>query len=106
MGTTLALNGAYNLAGSLSKHPHDHEAAFAHYANTMHPIVEKAQKLVPGMPHILHPETEWGVWLTHAIIYLLDSIKLQKVIFMLKGPPADAVHVEQYGFEQITDMPH
>lgn len=58
------------------------------------------------MPHILHPETAWGVWLTHVVIYVLDWTQLQKVIFMLKGPPANAVHVEDFGFEQMPDAQH
>lgn len=45
MGTTLTLDGAYNLAGSLLRHPNDHDAAFNYYETAMRPIVEKTQKL-------------------------------------------------------------
>ncbi|EME43084.1 hypothetical protein DOTSEDRAFT_72460 [Dothistroma septosporum NZE10] len=106
MGTTLALNGAYNLAGALAKHPFNHEAAFAEYDMTMRPIVDKAQKLVPGMPHILHPETAWGLWLTLVIGYILTWTNLQKLIFMLKGPSANAVPMEDFGFAEAVDTQH
>lgn len=67
MGTTLALNGAYNLAGMLLRHclgdGCDFTSAFQEYETRMRPLVDAAQKLPPGVPHLIHPETAWGVWL-------------------------------------------
>ncbi|KAH8882004.1 FAD/NAD(P)-binding domain-containing protein [Thozetella sp. PMI_491] len=62
MGTTLALFGAYNLAGALSRHQDDLTAALALYEQNMRPTVDRAQKLMPGIMRIMHPETAWGVW--------------------------------------------
>ncbi len=105
MGTTLALNGAYSLAGALTRHPEDAAAAFAEYEKQMRLAVDRAQKLFPGMPHILHPETAWGVWMTNAIVGFITCTRIAKLLFMFKGPPADAVAVEEYGFRQLPEVP-
>ncbi|OJD33017.1 monooxygenase fad-binding protein [Diplodia corticola] len=60
-GTSLAIIGAYVLAGELSKHRADHEAALAAYEDVMRPVVEKAQKIGPGAPAIANPQTQWGI---------------------------------------------
>lgn len=105
MGTTLALNGAYNLAGAIARHPEDLPTAFDEYENHMRPLVDRAQKLFPGMPHLLHPETAWGVWMTNAFGYALIWSGIAKLLFKLKGPPADAEPVEEYGFRQLQEAP-
>ena len=104
MGTTLAFNGAYSLAGALSRHPDDYATAFAHYEEEMRPIVTRAQKLVPGMPHLLHPETAWGVWVMNCLVGFMTWTRIGSVLFMFFGPPADAVPVEEYGFKQMPEF--
>jgi 2-polyprenyl-6-methoxyphenol hydroxylase-like FAD-dependent oxidoreductase len=99
MGTTLALAGAYHLAGSLTSYADRHDLAFEEYEANMRPLVEKAQKLAPGMPHLLHPQTVWGVCLLRifcAAIYWSGMIHL---LSRVKGPPAQVREVREYGFE-------
>ena len=103
MGTTLALNGAYNLAGSLLRHPSDHAAAFAAYGQRMRPIVDRAQKLPPGMPHLIHPETAWGIWVMHVIGWFMSSSGVMDLMARFAGPPANAVPVEDFGFRVLAD---
>jgi 2-polyprenyl-6-methoxyphenol hydroxylase-like FAD-dependent oxidoreductase len=100
MGTTLALNGAYILAVALTEYPNDHTAALAEYEKKMRPIVDGAQKLLPGMPHIITPETAWGVWLLNAFMCLVAWSELVHLLFKFKGPPADTIPVEEYGFRR------
>ena len=54
MGTSLALVGAYVLAGELAGAA-DHEQALAAYETRMRPYVERAQQLPPGAPGLVHP---------------------------------------------------
>lgn len=103
MGTTLALVGSYNLAGALSTHPDEPDRAFAAYEQEMGPLVEKAQKLVPGAPKILLPETSWGLIVFRCIVWVLWRSGLGYVLAMLKGPPANAVSVRDFGFEQLAE---
>ncbi|WVQ92940.1 hypothetical protein IAU59_000001 [Kwoniella sp. CBS 9459] len=60
-GTTLSLVGAYILAGELAKHQDDLKAGFEGYERWMKPFAEETQRLVPGVPHIVLPNTEWGI---------------------------------------------
>ena len=60
MGITLALLGAYVLAGELARCD-DHRAAFAAYESFMRPHVRKAQRLPPGTPRIANPRSDTGV---------------------------------------------
>lgn len=105
MGTTLALIGAYTLAGALSQHPTDLPTAFSQYETAMRPTVTKAQKLAPGMPWLIHPQTAWGVWFMHALVWVLFEVTgLHLMIAKLNGPPANEVPVEEYGFRQLEDQ--
>ena len=60
MGTSLALVGAYVLAGELTTRD-DHREAFARFEATMRPYVDRAQKLPPGTPRLAFPRTRTGV---------------------------------------------
>ncbi|MCJ1399721.1 hypothetical protein MMC11_002923 [Xylographa trunciseda] len=104
MGTTLAMNGAYNLAGELTRFPDDYKTAFAEYEKHMRPLVGHAQKLVPGVPHIVHPETAWGVWILNAVSGFLVWTRIVTLLFMFKGPPNDAAPMEDYGFKQLPEL--
>jgi len=104
MGTTLALNGANSLAGSLLQHMSkehlDYTSAFAQYETKMRPLVDRAQKLPPGIPHIIHPETAWGLWILRWFSFGINQSGIGYLLAMLKGPPARAIKVEDYGFRQ------
>ena len=105
MGTTLALNGAYILAGTISKHGGSNlEAAFDEYEAKMRPLVQVAQKLVPGLPWIMHPETEWGIWVMNALLGVMSWTKAILVLFKWVGPPAGLIPVENFGFEQLPEF--
>lgn len=103
MGTTLALDGGYNLAGALTHHPNDPTAAFDEYEADMRPVVARAQKLFPGMPRIFAPQTEWGVWILNAIVYFIQISGLPKIMFNFLGPPANKVPVKDHGFSDLPE---
>jgi 2-polyprenyl-6-methoxyphenol hydroxylase-like FAD-dependent oxidoreductase len=97
MGTTLALYGAYNLAGALLAHPDDTAAAFSEYQMRMRPSVDKAQKLMPGMLRILSPETAWGVWFIDTLIKILIWSRLGELLLRLKGADTEMETIHDYG---------
>ncbi|KAI3390553.1 hypothetical protein diail_9205, partial [Diaporthe ilicicola] len=91
MGTTLAMTGAYNLAGTILQHPDDLTAAFTQYETTTRPLVSRAQKLAPGMPRLINPETAWGISVLHWLGYLMTISRIHLLLFALGvGPPANA----------------
>ncbi|UJR18478.1 hypothetical protein I4U23_005384 [Adineta vaga] len=76
MGTSLAITGAYVLAGELSKlddgeHP---SKALEAYESTFRPFVEKIQKIPFFVPAIAHPETAWKRRVFHAFAWALSKI--------------------------------
>jgi 2-polyprenyl-6-methoxyphenol hydroxylase-like FAD-dependent oxidoreductase len=96
MGTTLALAGAYHLAGSLINHPDQYDAAFEQYEQNMRPLVRKAQKLAPGMPHLIHPQTLSGVYLLRIFCAAIHWSGLIGLLSRLKGPPAQVKEIKEY----------
>lgn len=72
MGTTLAIVGAYLLAGELWHHE-KHEDAFKSYEQRMRPYVENIQKLPPGVPWLAHPKSKFGVALVNNVARILSS---------------------------------
>lgn len=62
-GTSLALAGAYILAGELGKHTGDLAAGLRCYEQQMRPIIKEMQKIPPLISTIAAPQTAWGIWL-------------------------------------------
>ena len=60
-GTSLALTGAYMLAGELSKQS-DVATGLRGYEERMRPLVKEMQKIPPFVNTILAPQTVWGIW--------------------------------------------
>ncbi|GFN16533.1 oxidoreductase [Aspergillus tubingensis] len=113
LGTTLAFSAAYKLAGYLQPYikgeSPDLSSAFTKYDEQMRPIVEDAQQLAPGMPHLINPETAWGIWTMRSLILALSYtraffyiIKLFGRILHLGPQAADYVTVEDFGFKDMT----
>jgi 2-polyprenyl-6-methoxyphenol hydroxylase-like FAD-dependent oxidoreductase len=74
LGTTMALVGAYVLAGCLVTHEHDLPKALEQYENQMRPFVDTAQRLGPGVPGIATPHTEWGIWVLNNVIATVGAL--------------------------------
>ena len=66
-GTTLALAGAYLLAGEVGKHKGNLAAGLRGYEEQMRPIINNMQKIPPLIPTIFAPQTAWGIWLRNNI---------------------------------------
>ena len=67
MGTTLAVVGAFVLAGEIAKHTALRDG-LAGYERIMRPWVNKTQKLPPGVPRIANPTSRAGVALVQAAV--------------------------------------
>ena len=82
-GVTLAMVGAYLLAGELSRHER-YQDAFASYEKLMRPYVESVQQLPPGVPHLLYPTTATGVAILNKLAGLLSSNAVKKVLTLFR----------------------
>lgn len=70
-GTSLAMAGAYVLAGEISLHEGDVEAGLRGYEERMRPIIDDLQKIPPGIPWIFAPQTAWGIWIRNQILSVI-----------------------------------
>lgn len=75
-GTTLAITGAYLLAGELEKlkegqHPRQ---AFEAYEQVCRPFIEHMQKIVSFVPGIAHPTTYWQRYLLQTGASILSTV--------------------------------
>ncbi|WBV43856.1 FAD-dependent monooxygenase [Pseudoroseomonas cervicalis] len=67
IGTTLAITGAYVLAGELQRHA-DPAAAFAAYEAAMRPMVREGQGVPKLAPRLMHPQSRLGIRLLHGAL--------------------------------------
>jgi 2-polyprenyl-6-methoxyphenol hydroxylase-like FAD-dependent oxidoreductase len=95
MGTSLAVVGAYVLAGELATHQ-EVGAALAGYEKIMRPYVDQAQKLPPGAPGVMHPRTRIGLAALRTVLRLAASGPLRRVEQTLFHPPADRIELPTY----------
>ncbi|TPG25554.1 FAD-dependent monooxygenase [Mycolicibacterium hodleri] len=89
MGTSLALIGAYLLAGELAENSY-YTRAFAAYEKRMRPIVDKAQKLPPGVPGIANPTSRLGVRVLRLVVGIAASSPVRALMARLTSSSDDS----------------
>ncbi|KAM3419062.1 hypothetical protein BST61_g5017 [Cercospora zeina] len=64
-GPTLAITGAYVLAGEMAKSPDDLQQAFASYHRVLKDFASESQQIPLGgqAPKLALPQSDWGIWL-------------------------------------------
>lgn len=77
-GTSLALTGAYVLAGEINNHPGDLQAGLEAYEERMLPIIKDMQQVPPGVPGAMAPQTQWGLQLRNYILILVSTLMAAK----------------------------
>lgn len=102
-GTTLALTGAYVLAGEISRHAGDLDAGLRGYEERLRPIIDKMQKLPPGGMGIFAPQTAWGLWFRNTLYSIVVRSGIadfaQKRLFS-QSAGADEFSLEDYEFAE------
>lgn len=84
MGTSLAIVGAYILAGELMQNQ-NHTKAFEKFEKKLRPYVKTVQSLPPGAPWIVHPKSSWGVKVLNTIAGIIASDFFQRIVKIFKG---------------------
>jgi 2-polyprenyl-6-methoxyphenol hydroxylase-like FAD-dependent oxidoreductase len=75
-GSTLAIIGAYILAGELCTTPDDYRAAFQRYEQAFKPYVEREQKKLQAGADFLIPGTPLGLWMRNQLAPVLARFVL------------------------------
>ncbi|MFF1692227.1 hypothetical protein ACFVXC_01175 [Streptomyces sp. NPDC058257] len=98
MDTSLALTGAYILAGELAHHAHHahHEQVFTRYEELLRPYAERAQDLPPGVPRVAAPRTRAGIRALHLVLRAAARPRVAEVLNRFLVPPADTFALPSY----------
>ena len=81
VGTSLAIESAYMLAGELSKiqSSNDVPQALERYEEVFRPLYAKMEEVPPGFPQIAFPQTAWGLRLRDSVLWLVSKTKMYKI---------------------------
>lgn len=77
-GSTLAMAGAYILAGELKLANGNYKTAFTQYENIFKPFISKKQKSAQGFAKSFIPKSNFGIWVRN------QALKLMSVSFISK----------------------
>lgn len=77
-GSTLAMVGAYILAGELKLAKGDYKTAFAQYERLFKPFMDKKQKSAKGFAKSFVPQSNFGIWVRN------QALKLMSLSFVSK----------------------
>lgn len=77
-GTSLALAGAYVLAGEIQEHDGNVRAALEAYEARMRPLINELQRVPPFMSSFLAPSTEWGIWVRNMAFAFISRSKIME----------------------------
>lgn len=95
VGTTLALTGAYTLAGEIAS-ASTLSDALAGYERQMRPLVDRAQKLPPGTPRLAHPRSRAGLSVMRTLLRVAGSRPARAVADRFSSPDTDADELPDY----------
>jgi 2-polyprenyl-6-methoxyphenol hydroxylase-like FAD-dependent oxidoreductase len=95
-GTSMALVGAYVLAGELAVAGGDHRTAFDRYEREMRAFVTRCQKFARGGPRTLMPRSRTQIWLRDRSLRVLPYLPWRGVIAAGLQKTANAVTLKDY----------
>lgn len=80
-GSTLAMVGAYILAGELKQAGGNHKTAFAAYENIFRPFIDKKQKSAQAFAKFFVPKTNFGIWARNQAFKLMSIPLFTPLLF-------------------------
>ncbi len=95
MGTSIAMVGAYVLAGEMYANGDAHAAAFAQYEAAMRPFVTEAQKMAQGVSWFI-PQTRMKLWLSKKMWSLMPRSTMRKLMVEQPNKIASMVQLKDY----------
>lgn len=80
VGTSLAIESAYVLAGELSRIQNsiDVPQALERYEEVFRPLYAKMEELPPWFPQVVFPQTSWGLWLRDSALWFISKTRMYK----------------------------
>ncbi|HEX5149961.1 MAG TPA: FAD-dependent monooxygenase [Parafilimonas sp.] len=78
-GSTLAMVGAYILAGELKEAGGDYQVAFSNYQNIFKPFIEDKQHTAQGFAKSFVPHSKFGIWIRDIGVKLMSFDFISKM---------------------------
>lgn len=78
-GSTLAMTGAYILAGELKQADGNYEIAFKNYEDIFKPFISKKQKSAQGFAKSFIPKSNFGIWVRNQALKLMSLSFISKL---------------------------
>ncbi|MGW0228545.1 FAD-dependent monooxygenase [Actinopolymorpha singaporensis] len=100
LGTSVALVGAYVLAGELAAAGGDHVAAFARYEDRIRPYVRSAQELPPGGVSGYAPMSAPAIWARGLSMRWMTRWPMRPLIARQFAKAAD-IELPEYAFASV-----
>lgn len=87
IGTSMAMVGAYCIAGELSRIDSSNKVpdALRKYEKIFRPWVEKHQKPLSGGMQLVNPQTAWGIWVLHTLMRVLCFLRVPQLLIRVFG---------------------
>lgn len=117
MGTSLAIIGAYILAGEISTISHSTEldqsaenrgssveSALERYNSIILPFSRKIQNIPTSVPAYLNPQSEWGLWTVRNLLWVVWKTGIFGVIAKVMGSAAlskKTFELPEYTWEEV-----
>ena len=98
IGTTLAIVGAYVLAGELSKTDNIEDALIS-YEKIMRPFVEQGQNVSKIAPRLNHPRSHLGISLQRTLLAVVSKPGLRDLLAKVAMPGADKIDLPDYSYD-------
>ncbi|MBS1813623.1 MAG: FAD-dependent monooxygenase [Acidobacteria bacterium] len=95
MGTSIAMVGAYVLAGELHANGGDYATAFSRYEVAMRPFVTEAQKMAEGVSWFV-PQTRLKLWFSKKMWSLMPQSTMRKLMIDQPNQVASTVKLKDY----------
>lgn len=93
-GTSLAISGAYILAGEVGKHRGDLASGLKGYEEKIRPLITEMQKIPPLVPTMIAPQTAWGIWLRNTIFAFICWSRIPSLFQKFFG--GASAHSDEY----------
>jgi 2-polyprenyl-6-methoxyphenol hydroxylase-like FAD-dependent oxidoreductase len=103
LGTSLALVGAYVLAGELARSGGAYDVAFARYESVMRPYMNQCQELPPGGLEGMLPRTRRAIWMRNLSMRMMTRWPVRNLVAGL-FQKADAIVLEDYVISAPADL--
>ncbi|KAF2096236.1 FAD/NAD(P)-binding domain-containing protein [Rhizodiscina lignyota] len=102
MGTSLAMIGAYLVAGELSKvassKQGDIAAALTRHEEILRPLVSKHEKMPPGFPQMASPQTRFGIGILRTTMRVVTFVGFHRFAQLLGEGTDDEWKLPDYGW--------